>query len=209
MKLIKKVITILMILLITFSVLSDTVKASEPYGTEELKVLSQANGLIKACKKYNIKKIRSYVVKSNYVWHIKDKNIQKYIKKTQKKYFSATVTDIQINGKYAYVYLNVSNFDSASLAYNYLKEYFDKRLKNKSWDYKKNLTPLLIKYYKHYLKNVNDEDIWTDSITLKFKKKNGKWKLAKNTNDLYYMMDGGILVEMRAFIKDPLKYYWS
>ena len=209
MKLIKTVITILMILLMTFSVLSDTAKASEPYGSEELEVLSQANGLINACKKYNIKRIRSYVVKSDRVWHIKDKDIQKYIKKTQKKYFSATVTDIQINGKYAYVYLDVSNFDSASLAHDYLIEYVDKRLKNKSWDYNKNLTPLLIKYYKHYLKIVTDEDIWTDSITLKFKKKNGKWKLAKNTNDLYYMMDGGISVEMRKFIKNPLKYYWS
>lgn len=207
-KIIKKVITILMIFIITFNLSDISVRAD--YTPEEQAVVSQANKLLKACKKYDLKRIRSCVVHKNNIYHFIEPSIIKNIKKTQKKYFSYSVDAVRINGRYAYVDVSVTNFDSYSLAKSYLKESINIKLRNKSWNQKKNMLPLLLKYYRVYLKHFNpDDDLFDDTYTLKFKQKGTKWLLAKNNYKLYDLMDGGISNAFMDFEKDPIKFYFN
>lgn len=207
-KIIKNVITILMIFTITF-VFSDLTARAE-YCREEQKAISQANKLLKACKKYDINKIRKYVVNRDDVLHIKEPRISKYIKKSQRKYFKYSITGARVSGKYAYVDVSFSNFDSYFMGEMFLKDWLDKKLKNKSWDANKNFTPMLVNYYKDYLKNDGAEEyLWEDTYTLKFKKVGKTWKLAKNNAKLFDLMDGGLINSFRKFVKSPIRFYFS
>lgn len=209
MKLIKKVITILMIFVFILGCADFSAHAYQPETPESQEVYVQAKTLLKACKKYNINKIRKCVIHKNNVYHIIDPAIVKYIRKTQKKYFTYEITDIRINDNYAYVDITYSNFDTYSMTENFLRDMLDKKLKNKSLDLKKNMTPMLIQYFKWYLKDPSEDYICDSVITLKFKKKGKAWKLYKNNSKLYDLMDGGLANALRDFSKNPIKFYYN
>lgn len=209
MKTIKKVITILMTICIIFIALPVRSQAFYSEDPDAQKVAAQAEGLFKACRKYNIKKIRSYCVHSNNLLHIKDKTIQKQIKKSQKKYFSAEINNIVVDGDNALVTVTVTNFNSYLLGQAWFKECVNRKLKNNNWSGSDSLR-LLNKWYKYWIKTCDPEsDLWSDTVTLKFKKHKGKWKLSKNNNTLYDMMDGGLVHVLRRASKNPLKIYFE
>lgn len=199
MKLTKKVITILMIICITLSLCPVSTSAKSP----KKEIEKQTQGLLKAIKKYNIPKIRTYCA-VNDVLHIKKKSIVKYIKKANKKYFDAEIKRIKVSGNNATVTLRVSQFSGWMVFDNALSEY------NRTLSFDSNdFFDLIETYYDILLQNPEqDQELISYNLKLKFTKKNGKWKLAKSNNAFFDLLDGGLATSLEDLSKNPKKYHF-
>lgn len=167
--------------------------------SDQTVIRKQVNTLLKACKKYDLAKIRSCTGGAK-ILYTSDKTFIRLIKKGNNKYFSADIQKIKVSKDKATVYLNVTELSGWNVSISAISEYSDyldrspKALKN-----------AIKKYYYYAITDPQEGDIVTYKCKLTYVKNNGKW-VVKPDKKLYELMDGGLCTLLLDFAKNPKKY---
>lgn len=201
MKLIKKVITILMIFLIIFSLLPFNSLAAN----KEEAVTNQINGFMSAIKQYNRKKIDKYLIDRKYPY-IKYKKLNKLVKTVNNDHLAYEIKSVKVKGKKATVKVRIYFYS--------LYEDCRNAMKSTIYDYKKSWSAN--KILKNFASGLIDEYVTTNyddgsiqsntftlNLTLKLKKQGGKWKIESIPKKKAYFLDAALFDFLYEFSKDP------
>lgn len=169
---------------------------------QKSRITKQVNAYMSALKRYDIKKIRSMQIDKD-VYHIKDKNLKKYIRKANKENLSYEIKRIKTKGSSATVYMHVRFYSSQGD--------FENAIKKILWEYNKSWSGAKFgkELYEWLSWAYDPEDeamIFEQNIKVSMTKKGNKWMINKMNDDLFFIKDAGLTYFMDDFAKHPKKY---
>lgn len=172
---------------------------------QSARVTKQVNAYMTALKKYDIKKVRSMQIDKD-VFHITDKNIQKYIRRVNRDHFTYEIKRVKIRGKSATVYMHVRQYSSFTDFINSI-EYTRTEYK-KSWSSKKFGRKLYERLNWAYETNTepDDFDFIDKNIKIRLEKRGNKWMIPKMDKNIFILKDAGLTSNLDDFSKHPEKY---
>ena len=197
----KRILNFFLVVIVIFSFLinSQTAHAAD----QKSRIKKQVNSYMSALKRYDIEKIRSMQIDKD-VYHIKDKKLQKYIRKANRENLSYEIKRIKTKGSSATVYMHVRFYSSQCD--------FENAIKKVVLDYKKSWSGAKFgkELYSWLCWSYDPEDeamIFNINIKIPMTKKGNKWMINKMNNNLFFIKDAGLTYFMDDFAKHPKKYF--
>lgn len=169
---------------------------------QKSKITKQVNTYMSAVRRYDIKKLKSMQIDKD-IFHIRNKHIEKYIRKINRDCLSYEIKRIKVRGSSATVYLHARQHTSQCD--------FEYAMKQVLWEYDKSWSSAKFgkELYEYLIWAYDPEDevmMYDDNIKISMTKKGNKWMINKMNKDMLFLKDGGLIYFMEDFTKHPLKY---
>lgn len=164
-----------------------------------------------AVKKYDLKKIIDTLDNKNLTYWYGYPDLQKHIRKLNKKYYSMEILSMKVKGNTAVVTTKVSfysayddcRFAMKSTFFDYNGVWSGQKTLKRFSKYLKDVYPDNLLLYQNDPENFKTQFIFTNKTKIPLVKVNGKWKIQKVTKRMQWQMDATTSDFIKDFLKNP------
>ena len=201
-RMLKRILKTFLVFAMIFSFSLNSFAISAHAADQKSRIAKQVNTYMSAVRRYDIKKLKSMQIDKD-IFHIRDKYIEKYIRKINRDCLSYEIKRIKVRGSSATVYLHARQHTSQCD--------FENAMKQVLWEYDKSWSSAKFgkELYEYLIWAYDPEDevmMYDINIKISMTKKGNKWMINKMNKDMLFLKDGGLIYFMEDFTKHPKKY---